>query len=240
MNTTLLAIIDNHMDEKLHSLCMDYLKWSADGLPIISISQKPVDLGTNICVGDIGRSVENFWMQILIGAEAATTEYVAIVEQDNFYPKGYFDFMPSRRDTFYYNFNYVILHYSGELHGQFGVNNEIRTAASQLICNRSLLVSALTWVVGELDRGRSVNQAEGLIVEPGSWEKLFVGEYTVPSEFTKFDLFWDEWPSIDMRHDRNFTKQRRFYKMLSDKVVYWGAMADIENYKPMEEPCLML
>ena len=215
-------------------------KWSAGEIPIISVSQKPVELGTNICVGDIGRSMESYWMQMLAGAEAVTTKYTAVAEQDNFYPKSYFDFRPSDDDTFYYNFNYMVLHYSGELHGLFGVNNEIRTASSQMICNTQILVDALTWVVGMLDKGHSVNYCEGLIVEPGAWENLFVGEYTIPKEFTKFDFFWDRWPSVDMRHNKNFTKQKRQYSILSDKTVYWGTMGDIMTKKSMASPLLEL
>lgn len=37
-------------------------------LPLISVSQKPIAFGTNICVGEIGRSHLNLYRQILAGS----------------------------------------------------------------------------------------------------------------------------------------------------------------------------
>lgn len=237
-DTTIISLIDNNLDPDLWSLCKDYLIWSAEDIPIISVSQKPVDLGTNICVGNIGRTMESIWMQALAGAKAARTRYVAIAEQDNLYPRGWFGYKPLRDDTFYYNFNYVILNYTGNLNGIFGVNNEIRTAFSQLVCNRRLLVDALSWAIGEVDSGNAIKHEDGLIMEPGAWKNLFCTKRAI--KFTDYDFCWDEWPSVDIRHGRNFTKQKRLYKMLSPKSLYWGTVEDIWNKKPMTEPCLEL
>lgn len=237
-DTTIISLIDNNMDPDLWELCKDYLIWAAEDIPIISVSQKPVDLGTNICVGNIGRTMESVWMQTLAGAEAATTRFVAIAAQDNLYPRGCFGYQPSRDDIFYYNFNYVFLHYRGEHDGMFGVNNEIRTAFSQMVCNRQLLIDALSWAIKEVDSGNKIKHENGLIMEPGAWKNLFCREGTI--RFTDYDFYWDEWPSVDIRHDRNFTRYKRFYKMLSPRSLYWGTMDDIWNKKPMTEPCLEL
>jgi hypothetical protein len=59
---------------------------------LISVSQKPINFGENICVGDIGQSYKNADIQLLTGARAATTEYIAIAESDQLYPPGFFDF----------------------------------------------------------------------------------------------------------------------------------------------------
>ena len=237
MSLTIIANIDNNMDYDLWRECADYLEWSAGDTPIISVSQKPVELGTNIVVGDIGRKVENLWIQALVGAEAATTEFVGIAEQDNFYPKGCFDYRPPKPDTFYYNFNYAMLHYSGPLHGKFGVNSEIRTGYSQLICGRQILIDALTWAIAKMDEGYRTKYENGMIMEPGPWQNLFHQECEIPERFTKYDFWWDEWPSVDMRHNNNFTKQQRLYNMVSDKIIYWGTMDDIMTKRTMEHPC---
>lgn len=78
------------------------LKKAAGDNPIISVSHKPIKLGNNICVGDIGRSIYNIYNQVLIGAEAAKTKYVATAEDDVLYPEGYFDYRP-REGVFSYN-----------------------------------------------------------------------------------------------------------------------------------------
>ena len=70
-------------------------------LPLISVSQKPIDFGENICVGDIGFSIENAFEQLKIGAQAAKTKFVCACESDTIYPVGYFKFQPIRSDCYY-------------------------------------------------------------------------------------------------------------------------------------------
>lgn len=72
-------------------------------IPLISVSQKPMDFGLNICVGDIGRSHLNIYRQMLIGAKAAQTKYVAFVEDDALLPPEHFTFRPSSPDIAAYN-----------------------------------------------------------------------------------------------------------------------------------------
>jgi len=62
--------------------------------PIISVSQKPLDFGKNICVGEIGVSKYNEYKQILIGLKEVKTKYVACIEDDTLYPKEHFDLRP--------------------------------------------------------------------------------------------------------------------------------------------------
>ena len=64
-------------------------------LPLISVSQFPLDFGQNICVGDVGTSPLNAFRQLQIGAMAAKTTYVCTAESDVLYPREYFR-MPHR------------------------------------------------------------------------------------------------------------------------------------------------
>ena len=68
---------------------------SANGLPIISVSQKPMDLGTNICVGDVGKCYANGYRQLTIGIEAARTKWIIVAESDVLYPPNYFSHPPT-------------------------------------------------------------------------------------------------------------------------------------------------
>lgn len=85
-----------------------WLNYGLD-LPIISVSQKPMDLGKNICVGDVGASGYNMFRQVLIGCEAATTKFILSVECDDLYPPDYFSFLPEREDICYRDKNLFIL-----------------------------------------------------------------------------------------------------------------------------------
>ena len=78
------------------------------GLPIISVSQKPLDFGHNICVGDIGQSYYNCYKQILIGAKAAQTDFVICAEDDTLYTPEHFLHRPAS-NAFCYNKNMFYL-----------------------------------------------------------------------------------------------------------------------------------
>jgi hypothetical protein len=70
-------------------------------IPLISVSQKPIDFGQNICVGCVGASSQNAFRQFQIGTIAAKTRFVVPAEADFLYPPQYFDFRPDREDVFY-------------------------------------------------------------------------------------------------------------------------------------------
>ena len=64
-------------------------------MPIISVSQKPIDFGVNICVGDIGQSKYNVYKQIYIGLQQVKTEYIATSEDDTLYNYEHFTYRPT-------------------------------------------------------------------------------------------------------------------------------------------------
>ncbi len=74
-------------------------------LPIISVSQKPIDFGKNICVGNVGASGFNMFRQVLIGCREAKTLFVISAEADCLYPPEYFKFIPERENICYRNAN---------------------------------------------------------------------------------------------------------------------------------------
>lgn len=97
MNKTVIYYTANRENEVFEQKIRDGI--AKCGLPIISVSQRPIDLGTNICVGDVGHSYLNAFRQLLIGCKVATTEYVVMAEADCLYPAtGYFDYKPSNPD----------------------------------------------------------------------------------------------------------------------------------------------
>ena len=84
------------------------LKKKAGNIPIISVSRKPLDLGTNICVGETPVSYTGEWKQLLIGLKAAKTKYVIAAEADCLYPEEYFTFTPTE-EKMVYNYNNIYL-----------------------------------------------------------------------------------------------------------------------------------
>lgn len=62
--------------------------------PIISVSQKPIKFGMNICIGETGFSTYNLYKQVLIAVREAKTSYVATAEDDVLYPPEHFVYRP--------------------------------------------------------------------------------------------------------------------------------------------------
>ena len=83
------------------SKVIENIKRVKGDIPVISVSQRPLDFGKNICVGEVGHSYANAFRQALIGCYEAKTPFVAMAESDCLYPKGYFDFKPQDREAIY-------------------------------------------------------------------------------------------------------------------------------------------
>ena len=99
--TTLIYYTDGSLEDSLAELVRNRLL--RIGLPIVSVSQEPLDFGTNVCIGKIGRSYNSIQSQILVGLCNAKTKYVALCEHDTVYPDGCFDFVPPGDGVFFYN-----------------------------------------------------------------------------------------------------------------------------------------
>src|SRR3972149_11342769 len=73
------------------------------GLPLISLSKKPLDFGINICEGETERSIINAYKAVLAGALRAKTKYIALAEDDTLYSAEHFNTYFPADDTFAYN-----------------------------------------------------------------------------------------------------------------------------------------
>jgi hypothetical protein len=108
-NLTVIYITSNVEDETFEGKIRGKLLEVVGDNPIVSVSQKPIDLGHNICVGEVGSTYRNANIQLVIGAQYATTEYVAVAEADQLYPPGYFDFKPVPGVPLYMNKDLFVL-----------------------------------------------------------------------------------------------------------------------------------
>lgn len=99
MNATIIYYSSNKEDPGFEGRVRDTLLKNCGGLPIVSVTQKPIELGTNICVGDVGASGFNMFRQVQIALENCDTEFVISAEADCIYPPDYFTFKPPRDNT---------------------------------------------------------------------------------------------------------------------------------------------
>ena len=91
---TVVYYTSNREDEAFEKKIRERLLETIGNLPLVSVSQKPIDFGKNICVGDVGVSNQNVFRQLQIGAMNATTPFIATAESDCLYPKEYFEYIP--------------------------------------------------------------------------------------------------------------------------------------------------
>lgn len=107
---TILYYSSNREKPEFEKQVTDNILRIVGNTPIISISQKPMNFGDNICVGDVGLSDYNIYRQMQIGCLRAKTKYVCTAEADCFYPPtGYFDFKPPKDWTAGHYTNVYIL-----------------------------------------------------------------------------------------------------------------------------------
>ena len=137
---TVLYCTSNRENPAFEQRVQATLVTNSSPLPIISVSQQPINLGTNICIGDIGASPENYFKQMLIGAEAATTPYICTAEADFLYPPDYFQFRPYRPDMFYLAGPLYVLYSSGRRMCRFYSKRPVEAAC---IVGRDHLIYSL-------------------------------------------------------------------------------------------------
>jgi len=107
--TTILYYTSNREGTEFEKRVRENILKVSNGLPIISISQKPLDFGENICIGDVGASGFNMFRQVQLGCMKAKTKFVISAEADCLYPPDYFSFVPERENVCYRDSNVYVM-----------------------------------------------------------------------------------------------------------------------------------
>lgn len=202
MDKTIIYFTSNREEESLENKVKDNILKVKGNIPIISVSQKPIDFGKNICVGNVGQSYLNAFRQCLMGCELATTPFVVMTESDCLYPPtGYFDFEPTDLNV-PYNYDNVWILYNGKFH------NKGQTFGS-MIFGREWIISFLK----ECLKGCP------------QWSRTRVDFpfFTLDQKFINFTGP----PIINIKTGNGVNKKRmpNFYPQ--DELPYWGKATDI-------------
>lgn len=240
---TILYLTDNSLEPFLAEKCRELLLVAADGLPIVSVSQEPLDFGRNVCVGNIGRSGLSIDTQLYAGLEVIGTKWVAMAEHDCIYSSEHFAWTPPDEEYFYYNDHNFLMQWKNPRYpdwdGMFSYKR-LRRVQSQLICSTELLRKATKKKLAILsDPSWMARHAKGRIGEPGcaNYDRAMkisnyrdvrhlqaqLKEYTTVYGARDFST---KIPNIDIRHGDNFTGPRRGNKR---RFVLdpWGTMHDV-------------
>lgn len=99
---TIIFLTINRVPEKWAEFHKEKLLEAAGDHPIITVSRKPVDIGTNL-IDEEPLSSSNIYWQLLRAAKEAKTPFIGQVEDDSLYVKEHFNAYRPEMDTFAYN-----------------------------------------------------------------------------------------------------------------------------------------
>lgn len=177
LSRSLIYYTDNRLDPKIDATVKAQLL--SIGLPIFSASLQPIDFGTNVHI-PMERGYHAYFTQIVAALEASNTDIVYFCEHDNLMHRSHFDYTPPTKDKFYYDLNWWKVRKDG-----LAVHWDA-AQVSGLVCYREL---ALTYYRERLAK-----------FDPASFDRKFE-----PTVGIDYETWWAEFPSIDIRHDKNLT-----------------------------------
>ena len=203
MKRTIVYYTDHHIDETLAARCRKLLSVAATNIPIISVSQKPLNFGKNICVGVKPRSNHSIYEQIMAGLEQVEPgSVVYLAEHDVVYQPSHFVHIPEVKDRLDYNQN---RYYWAPGQIEY-MKAKGKWALSQLVAYREFLVEKVK-------------------------ESLAVEKPTSEMYRCRTHKFESERPNIDIRHGKNFSQDGKWKKAYyngtakdtTPNVGYWGS-----------------
>lgn len=205
-DVTVIYYTSNREDESFEQKIKDKLLKTVGDTPLISVSQKPIDFGVNICVGDVGTSDHNIYRQIQIGCLKATTKFVCTAEADCLYPPtGYFDYKPLDETTAYHYTNVWIL-YKG-----YKIFKKKAYSLCALFSNREHLLSRLYRVLGKFPQW-SIKKPHPLFHKYQGWTP-FKNDLPVINIKTRNGMRW-------------FTGTERIE---AKELPHWGSVEKLEE-----------
>jgi len=191
------------------------LKQKGD-LPIISVSQKPIDFGKNICVENVGHSYLNEYRQILIGAKEAKTSYIVLAESDFLYPENYFSFEPKGTNIYRYDNVWIVFKEK-----PYSFRRKNYSIGAQ-ICKRDYLIKLLE---DYLEGGPMWH--DGRIQVKDKRGKPKKDTFLVP-----FKFFGSEIPAISFKTGKGMSGQTNVLhgrENISMKLPYWGHITNLRK-----------
>ena len=183
---------DNRLDDDLIGEVVRH-QLRSTGLPITSVSLKPIDFGQNIVL-PLERGYLTMFKQILAGLEACTADIVFFCEHDVIYHVSHFDFVPPEMTRYYYNMN------TWKVNADTGHAITYETKQLSGLCAyRDILIEHYRERVRRVERD-GFSRAMGF--EPGSHRR----KERVDDRSS--DTWLSPMPNVDVRHHKNLTANR--------------------------------
>jgi len=209
-DTTILYYTSNQEDETFERKVRDNILENSGGLPIVSVSQKPIDFGKNICVGEQPYCEASALRQQLIGLQAIDTKFAIAAESDCLYPPEYFRFTPPTEDNVYrYTNVWVFTRWVGPRNK--GLFWKKRFSEGAQTCGRDYWIERLEYALQGVNGWEDVNDV---------WKLVF---------HTKDQYQWSgESPVINVK-DKSMRKYTTTSDQTADTLPFWGTTSQLRN-----------
>jgi len=205
-DVTVIYYTSNREKEDFENKIKVKLLKSIGDTPLISVSQKPIVFGTNICVGDVGTSDHNIYRQMQLGALKATTKFVCTAESDCLYPPtGYFDFVPSDENAAYHYMSVWILYQDSHIFRKKAFS------LCALFSNREFLLSRLDRALHKLPKW-SLKKPRPLFHRYQGWTP-----------------FMHELPGINIKTHEGMRWLTGTENVAKTELPYWGKAVKLEK-----------
>ena len=198
------------------------------GYPAIAVSQRqlgdPQMFTKTIQVGEIGASIYNCYRQILLGAKAASTPFVACCEDDTLYVPAHFAYRPAG-DVFAYNHHRWVISRRQAADGtrQAFYYYRERTQMAMCIAPRALLVDTLEERFAKFPDPVPHEVAKRGWGEPGRYEK------NLGLTPRKLEYFRTAEPCVTFNHGESLMGRRQVQPtdLLRADLPPWGGADEL-------------
>ena len=196
---------DSKLEPVLAASVRKQLKKVAGLIPIISVSQEPLNFGKNICVGKKPYTYKSMYEQLLAGLKAAPEGSIVYpVEHDVFYHSSHFVKLPEDHDHIWFNFN----RYYWKAGLPYFFKARGKKTMSQGVCYREFLIK----------------HCEDRIAQ---WE---AGDPEAEIIHIDYKTYMSAYPNVDIRNGQNFTPNGKWKRAYFDgtfkgdyNLAGWGS-----------------
>lgn len=219
---TIIMMTPNLVPENWAKYHKEKLLEAADGAPIITISAKPLDWGLNLIQEEYG--LANLYKQLLRGTKTATTELIAIADDDTLYPKAHFSFRP-KEPGFYYNFNrWHLFTWKDPYFKDPYYFHKPKPGGGCMIATRKLVIEAMERRLAanpEL-KGRFVVQELGASIRMREYDKY------------EFKQFYTSEPIVSFYHQKSIDdlckrRKKKAWPVRALELPLWGRTEDLRK-----------
>lgn len=220
---TIIFYTCNEISDFFANNARNQLVKASEGLPIISVSHKPMDFGDNIVV-NYPRHHLSIYRQALLGAKQANTKYIALCEDDTLYVKEHLNHRPTD-GKFAYNVGTWNLQTWGE--PMFTQKLDGRINLSGLICAKELFIEAM--------EERFAKWPEDNKIELGNWGEPGKYEKNLGVTIREFEKFYANPPNITFSHEtalsfQGLGKRKKVGEIRAYSIPFWGEAKDVIKF----------